>query len=55
MAAFDAHERGDFVLLFGGADFVGGGGEDEIVGMLANGFADGVDLIESLFDGDGAQ
>ena len=51
VAAFDTDEGGDFVLGVGCADFVGSGGEDEIVGMLANGFADGVDLIESLLDG----
>jgi len=51
VAAFNADEGGDFVLGVGGADLVGGGGEDEIVGMLADGFADGVDLIESLLDG----
>jgi hypothetical protein len=52
VAALYAHERGDLVLLLGGADFVGSGGEDEIAGMLADSFTDGVDLIESLLDGD---
>ena len=51
VAAFDAHERGDLVLLLGVANIVGGGGEDEIVGMLAHRFADGVDLIEGLLHG----
>ncbi len=54
VAAFDTHERSDLALFFGGADFFGGGGKDKIVGMFANGFADGVDLVESLLNGDGA-
>ena len=55
VSTFDAHERGDFVLFFGFANVIGGGGEEEIVGMLADGFADGIDLIESLLDGFGAE
>ena len=51
VAALDADERGGLVLLAGGADFIGSGGENEIVWMLADGFADGVDLIESELDG----
>ncbi len=53
VATFDAHKRGDFALLLGGADFVGGGGEDEIIGMLADGFADCVDLVDGFLDGFG--
>ena len=46
--ALNAHERGNLVLFLGLTNIVGGGGEDEIVGMLAHRFADGVDLIEGL-------
>jgi len=55
VATFDTDEGGDFVLGAGGTDFGGGSGEDEIVGIFADGFADGIDLIEGLLDGVGAE
>ena len=55
VAALNAHERGNLVLLFSLANIVGGGGENEIVGMLAHRFADGVDLIEGLLHRGGTQ
>ncbi len=51
VAAFDAHEDGDFFLGVGAANVVGGGGEKQIVGMIADGGANGVDLVESFLDG----
>ena len=51
VAAFDAHEDGDFFLGVGAANVVGGGGEEQVLGMIADGHADGVDLVESFLDG----
>ena len=51
VAAFDAHEDGDFFLGVGAANVVGGSGEEQIVGMIADGVANGVDLVESFLDG----
>jgi hypothetical protein len=51
MATFDTYQHCDFVLFLGSPDLSNGDGEDKIVGMFADGFADGVDLIKSPFDG----
>ena len=52
VAAFDAHEGGDFVLVVGPNDVVGGGGEDEVVGMRGDDIgADGVDHLEGAVGG----
>jgi hypothetical protein len=54
VAAFNAHERGDFVFGEGAADVGGGAREHDVAGMGEDLLADGVDLVESFFDGGGA-
>src|SRR6266702_1998395 len=51
VAAFDAHERGDLALFVCFADFGGGGGKREVIGMLADLFAHSIDLDERTNDG----
>src|SRR5262245_26185711 len=51
VAAFDAHERGNFALFAGTADFSGSAAEYQVLGITADVFVDGVDLIERFLDG----
>jgi hypothetical protein len=45
---FDAHKDGDFFLGMGAANVVGGSGEEQVLGMVADGGANGVNLVESF-------
>ncbi len=52
VAAFDAHEGGDLVFVVGADDVVGGGGEDEVVGVRGDDVgADGVDHLQGAVGG----
>ena len=53
MATFESHKRGNFILFVSFANFGGSGGESEIFRMFADLFADGINLIEGLLDGNG--
>ncbi len=50
VAAFDAYECGDFSFFVGLADFCGGGGEDEVIGVFAHLVVNGVDLFDGAVD-----
>jgi hypothetical protein len=51
VAAFDTDQRGNFSIFVGAANFIGSGAENQILGILADHFVDGVNLIERFLDG----
>ncbi len=53
VAALDAEQHRDLVLFADVADFGGGGGENQIVGMFADLVANGLDLVGGALDGYG--
>ena len=53
VAALDAEQHYDFVLFADVADFGGGGGESEVVGMLADLVAHSLNLLGGTLNGDG--